>query len=112
AHAGGVLSIDVEPLGRIASAGRDRRVKVWAPDGRLVVDCGPTSEIATRVAWTVDGRGIISGDLAGELRLWSPEGPSYTVLPTPVSAGGAPLATVQPDLAPARAPTARAIPAT
>jgi hypothetical protein len=65
AHAEGVLSIDVGPSGRIASAGRDRHVKVWTPDGRLVTDRGPTSEIATRVAWTVDGRGLVSGDLRG-----------------------------------------------
>jgi hypothetical protein len=112
AHAEGVLSIDVGPSGRIASAGRDRHVKVWTPDGRLVADRGPTSEIATRVAWTVDGRGLVSGDLAGELRLWSPEGPSYAILPAPVSAGHAPFAMVEPDLAPARPPTARRIPAT
>ncbi len=112
AHAGGVLSIDVGPSGRIASAGRDRRVRVWAPDGRLVAERGPTLEITTRVAWTVGGRGLVSGDIAGELRLWSPEVPSYTILPTPVSAGPSPLAMVEPDLAPARPPTARPIPAT
>ena len=28
--------IDVHPSGRIASSGRDRRVKVWEPDGKLV----------------------------------------------------------------------------
>jgi Planctomycete cytochrome C/WD domain, G-beta repeat len=112
AHAGGVLSIDVGPSGRIASAGRDRQVKVWAPDGRLVADRGPTSEIATRVAWMVDGRGLVSGDLAGELRVWSAEGPSYAILPTPVSAGPAPLAMVEPDLAPARPKAVRPSPVT
>jgi hypothetical protein len=111
AHAGGVLSIDVGPSGRIASAGRDRHVRVWAPDGRLVADRGTTSEIATRVAWAADGRGLVSGDLAGELRLWGPEGSSCDILPTPRSAGPVPLAMVQPDLAPARPPTARPVPA-
>lgn len=110
AHAGGVLSIDVGSSGRIASAGRDGHVKVWAPDGRLVADRGPTPEIPTRVAWLADGRGLVSGDLAGELRLWSPEGPSSIILSKPASAGPAPLAMVEPNLAPARPPKARSLP--
>jgi hypothetical protein len=112
AHAAGVLSIDVGPSGRIASAGRDRRVKVWSSDGRLVADHGPTSEVATRVAWTGDGGALVSGDIVGELRLWSAEGSSYAILPTPVSAGPAPLAMVEPDLAPARPRAVRLGPAT
>jgi hypothetical protein len=69
AHAGGVLGVDVHPCGRIASAGRDRRVKVWEADGRPVADLGPTADQATRVAWSADARTLVSGDWSGELLL-------------------------------------------
>jgi WD40 repeat protein len=102
AHAGGALAIDLGRSGRIASAGRDRRVKIWDPGGRLVADLGPTADDATRVCWTADGRGLVSGDCAGELRIWSPERSSYVTLPTLASAKPATMAMVEPDLAPAR----------
>jgi hypothetical protein len=102
AHPGGVLGIDVHRSGRIASAGRDRRIKVWQGDGRLAADLGPAADQATRVAWTPDGRSIISGDCTGEVRVWSLDGPSYTILPTPVSPKPTALALVVPELVPAR----------
>ena len=69
AHSAGVLGIDIHPSGRIASAGRDRRIKVWEPGGRLTADLGPTADQATRVAWMPGGHSLLSGDFAGELRV-------------------------------------------
>ena len=102
AHGGGVLSIDVGRQGRIASGGRERRIKVWEAGGKLVADLGPAAAEATRVAWTADGRGLVSGDLSGELRVWDMDDASYALLPTPVASKPAPLAMVEPELAPAR----------
>jgi WD40 repeat protein len=102
AHAGGVLSLDVGRAGRIASSGRDRHIKIWESDGRPVGDLGSASAETTRVAWTADGRGVVSGDLSGELRIWSRDDASYALLPTPVASKSQPLAMVEPVLAPAR----------
>ncbi len=102
AHAGGVLAVDVHPSGRIASAGRDRRVKVWEADGRPVSDFGPTSDHATRVAWTADGGSLVSGDWSGELLLWELAGSTLALLPTPVAARHAAPTLVEPVLTPAR----------
>ena len=102
AHPGGVLAIDVHPSGRIASAGRDRRVKVWELDGRAVADVGPTSDQATRIAWTADTRSLVSGDWTGEVRVWTLADSSSTRLPMPVAAGPGRLALVAPVLTPAR----------
>jgi hypothetical protein len=102
AHSGGVLAVDVHASGRIASAGRDRRVKVWDQDGRLLADLGPTADQATRVGWTSDGRSIVSGDCAGEVRFWSLADSTSTLLPMPIATRPAPLALVVPHLAPAR----------
>ncbi len=107
AHREGVLGFDVQRSGRIASVGRDRRVKVWEPDGRLVADLGPTSDQATRVAWASDGRSIVSGDCAGELRVWKLVDSTWVRLPTPVATKPARLALVEPVLNPARALVSR-----
>jgi WD40 repeat protein len=102
AHAGGVLAVDVHRSGRVASAGRDRRIKVWEPNGQAVADLGPTSDQATRLSWTADARTLVSGDWSGEVRLWTLSDSSSTRLPMPVAARPARLALVAPVLTPAR----------
>jgi hypothetical protein len=102
AHRGGVLSIDVHPSGRIASSGRDRRIKVWEPDGKLVSNLGPAQDQTTRVAWTADGQSVVSGDLAGEVRVWTLANSSSTLLPMPVAARPDAVALVAPVLTPAQ----------
>jgi len=117
AHTGGVLSIDVHPSGRIVSGGRDRRIKIWEPDGKLAADFGPAGDQVTRVAWAADGRSLVSGDLAGEVRAWELAGSSSARLPMPVATRPAAVALVEPVLTPALpfarkpvAPTASARP--
>jgi WD40 repeat protein len=102
AHGDGVLWVDVHPSGRIASAGRDGRVKVWQPDGKLVADLGPVSEQATRVAFAPDGRSLLSGGWGGDVRAWTVSGSSSTPLPMPATAKPAALAMVVPVLSRAR----------
>ncbi len=86
AHPGGVLSIDVHPSGQIASSGRDRRIRIWQPSGKLVSDFGPTPHPTTRVAWMAEGRSVVSGDLSGELRVWNLTDSESTALPMPRTA--------------------------
>jgi hypothetical protein len=102
AHPGGVLAVDSHPSGGIASVGRDRRVKVWDPHGKLVADLGPTADQASRVAWTADAHSLISGDCSGEVRLWNLEKSTSTSLPIPVARQPATLALIVPSLRPAR----------
>ncbi|HEY2156785.1 MAG TPA: c-type cytochrome domain-containing protein [Isosphaeraceae bacterium] len=101
AHAGGVLGIDIDRSGRIASAGRDRRIKVWRSDGRLDLDLGPTGDQASRVAWSADSR-LVSGDCSGEIRLWSPSDSTSTPLPLPVATRRPAPILVAPTMSPAR----------
>ena len=102
AHAGGVLWIEVHRSGRIASSGRDRRIKVWEPDGKLVFNLGPALDQATRVAWTADGRSVVSGDLSGEVRVWTLADSVSMTLPLPLAARPAAIALVDPVLTPAQ----------
>ena len=103
AHPGGVLSIDVHPSGRIASSGRDRRIKVWKPDGTLMISLGPAQDRVTRVAWVSDGQSVVSGDLSGEVRVWTLADSPSTPLPMPLAARPAAVAAlVAPVLTPAQ----------
>jgi hypothetical protein len=111
AHQGGVLGLDVQPSGRLVTGGRDRRVKVWEPDGRAVSEFGPAADEVTRVAWTADGRAVAYGDAAGEVGLWPLSDPSPSRLPMPVATARRAPALVAPTLAPARRPAPRPAPA-
>ena len=101
AHSGGVLSIDVHPSGRIASSGRDRRIKIWDSDGTPAGILGPALDQTTCVAWTADGRSVVSGDLTGQVRIWTLADSQSKPLPMPVAATPAAVGLVAPVLAPA-----------
>jgi hypothetical protein len=102
AHPGGVLAFDVHRSGRIASCGRDRHIKIWEPDGKLVNSLGPALDQTTRVAWTADGRSVVSGDFSGEARVWALVDSRSVPLPIPVAARPAVVALVAPMLTPAQ----------
>src|SRR5262249_28789396 len=82
--------------------GRDRRLKVWSPAGQLVADLGPTTDQGTRVAWAPDHRSAITGDVAGEVRIWDLGDCRSTRLPMPVVEEPAAVALVLPVMTPAR----------
>jgi len=65
AHAGGTAWITWLPDGRLATTGRDKKVKLWKADGGLERELGPLAEIGTRVAVTSDATRIFAGDWAG-----------------------------------------------
>jgi WD domain, G-beta repeat len=110
AHPGGALGMDVDPSGRIASAGRDRHIKVWDSGGRSTADLGPPTDQATCVSWSPDGRSLVSGDCSGELRLWSLDGSTSIPLPMPLASKPTTTALVVPELAPARPHVSRPTP--
>ena len=103
AHDGAVLGLDVDREGRIASAGGDRRLKIWDANGKLVANLGPTTDQATRLAWAQDGRSLISGDNLGEIRLWNLDDSTWIRLPMPVEEKPNAVVLVDPVMSPARA---------
>jgi hypothetical protein len=71
AHGGGVESLAWLADGRLASTGRDKRVKLWKADGALEREMAPLQEIGTRVAVTADGGRILAGDWAGAVSVFT-----------------------------------------
>jgi hypothetical protein len=63
---------------------------------------GPALDQTTRVAWTPDGRSVVSGDLSGEVRVWALADSRSVALPMPVAARPAAVALVAPALTPAQ----------
>lgn len=83
AHPGGVSSIQFARDGRLASAGRDRQVKLWGPGGNLLRTFQAFAEPCMKVAITHDGSRVIAGDWSGEIRLWNAaDGKRITLLPS------------------------------
>jgi WD40 repeat protein len=73
-HEGHINAIAYARDGRIASAGADSTVRVWNPrTGRAVVLRGHTDEV-TGVAFTPDGRFVVSTSADGTARLWNAAG--------------------------------------
>jgi mono/diheme cytochrome c family protein len=70
AHPGGVLSVQFAHDGRLVSAGRDNRVKLWSPDGKLLRTFGPMADVALRAAISDDGARIVGGDWSGQIQIW------------------------------------------
>ncbi len=102
AHDRGAQALAANASGRLASTGRDRRLKVWDRDGSPIADLGPLSDEGTGVAWTADGRSLVSGDWSGDLRLWDIANGTATKLTIPVTEVPATVSFVRPELVPAR----------
>jgi mono/diheme cytochrome c family protein len=73
AHAGGVEALAFAHDGRIASAGRDKKVAVWDANGKKLKELSGFSEPALQVAFSHDGQRIIAGDWSGSVRIWNLE---------------------------------------
>jgi hypothetical protein len=71
AHAGGTESLAWFPDGRLATTGRDKRVKLWKADGSPEREMAALAEIGTRVAATADGTRILAGDWGGGVTVFT-----------------------------------------
>jgi hypothetical protein len=71
AHAGGAESLAWFPDGRLATTGRDKRVKLWKADGSPEREMAALAEIGTRVAATADGTRILAGDWGGGVTVFT-----------------------------------------
>lgn len=74
AHSGGALGIHFSPDGsKVATCGRDQRVKIWDLDGKMLREIKDFPDLVTSVAFTHDGKRVISGDWTGAVKVWDAE---------------------------------------
>ena len=82
AHGGGVNAICYAHDGRLASAGSDRRAKLWSPGLKLLRAFPEFKESVLEIALTHDGTRIVAGDWSGQVRMWAVEdGKQVATLP-------------------------------
>ncbi|TWT37338.1 Chromosome partition protein Smc [Posidoniimonas corsicana] len=69
AHGGGAMSAAFASDGRIVTAGRDKKVKLWKPDGGHLADLTQLNDIALAAVFTHNGEQVIASDYTGEVRV-------------------------------------------
>lgn len=102
AHAGGVQDVNVTG-GKVVTAGRDGKVRVWDAAGKKLAEFAASDEVL-KVAIAADGKAVLSGDWSGEARAWPTAGGEGVKLPLPVETKPAKVAIVavpNPELPPA-----------
>jgi len=73
AHEGGALSVDYARDGRLITAGRDKRIKVWAADGKHLADVATCDDVALVARFLHDASRVVAGDWTGAVRAWHVE---------------------------------------
>lgn len=66
----GVLAAHFDPSGNLVTGGRDRVVRLWKNDGGEKKTFSIETAVPISVACSHDGKKIISGDSAGNVRFW------------------------------------------
>ena len=67
---GGVLSVQFGPDGRLFSTGRDKALRVYSSQGKVIGALPPSSAMLTKVAVRFDGRVAFAGDAQGNVHIW------------------------------------------
>ncbi|WP_372723529.1 c-type cytochrome domain-containing protein, partial [Novipirellula sp.] len=67
AHGGGVTAVVFDHQGRMVTAGKDNRAKLWDANGGLIREFNPVSEDVLEAAITHDGSRVIYGDWDGQV---------------------------------------------
>ncbi|TWU55239.1 c-type cytochrome domain-containing protein [Rubripirellula reticaptiva] len=111
AHGGGATDVAFDHEGRLVTAGKDNRVKLWDPSGNAIREFEPMSEDVLEVAVSYDGKRVIYGDWNGQVISTLTEDPaaktSLASNPPPVAVRlesvRQTLTSVQNDLGPLKA---------
>ncbi len=83
AHGGGALAVATNNEGMIASTGKDRKVRLWKPNGDALVDMPSLIEAGMEVAVTVDSKNVVAGDWLGNVRVWDKAEPKKEIVLRP-----------------------------
>ncbi len=75
AHGGGVMAVRFDHQGRLVTAGKDNRVKLWDASGNLVREFPPMTEAVLEAAITHDGSRVIGGDWNGKVLITQSDAP-------------------------------------
>lgn len=70
---GGVAAVEFTRDGRIFSAGRDRRARLWGQDGKQIREFEEFSDLALEATFCDESNVAIAGDWSGVIRLWNAE---------------------------------------
>lgn len=79
AHTGGATSVAFDHQGRLVTAGKDKKVKLWDAAGNLVREFPAMGEQVLTVAISHDGSRIIAGDWNGDVRMFESEQPAASL---------------------------------
>lgn len=70
AHKGGALSVDWNHNGQLVTSGRDKKVKIWQADFKLLKELPGFSEMITEVSFSHDGKRVFAADWDGSITAW------------------------------------------
>jgi WD40 repeat protein len=68
---GGLLAMDYAANGKLITAGRDQRVKLWNPDLGMEKQSDPFPEMITEVAFSHDAELYFTADWSGKIEAWN-----------------------------------------
>jgi chromosome segregation ATPase len=56
---------------RLATCGRDQRTRIWAQDGKQLLETKPIGEVAVSVAYADESRRVITGNWSGTVQVYN-----------------------------------------
>ena len=66
----GVLALAFGPQGELLSAGRDKQVRLWNPEGRPLKAFSTDAALPLQACIANDGKALFAGDASGAVRYW------------------------------------------
>jgi WD40 repeat protein len=83
AHAGGALDVQFHASGKIATAGRDGRVRLWDGTGKSLAEFGPAGDHVLKVNFAHDAASLLAGDWSGDVKRWPIDGSAQSTIARP-----------------------------